>query len=111
MSGRERLRRAAGCRFGKSGINRIRMAKPVVLEKNRCREEEEFPVVKGISKSHRRKIAGRKYSGRPDSSSEDLPGQSGVSEKGMLRGSAPRRMEAISAAGETNDRQAFCTAA
>ncbi len=52
MSGRERLRARLAAGLEKA-INRIRMAKPVMLEKNRCREEEEFPVVKGISKSHR----------------------------------------------------------
>ena len=50
MSGRERLRRGwlrfekVGRKPNKDGKNRL------CLEKNRCREEEEFPVVKGISK-------------------------------------------------------------
>ena len=87
MSGRERLRRG-WLRFGKvdrkpnkDGKNRL------CLEKNRCREEEEFPVVKGISK---RVIVVKS----PDPKifeqaifiiREDFPGQSGVSEKDVLR--------------------------
>ena len=87
MSGRERLRRG-WLRFGKvsrkpnkDGKNRL------CLEKNRCREEEEFPVVKGISK---RVIVVKS----PDPKifeqaifiiREDFAGQSGVSEKEVLR--------------------------
>ena len=97
MSGRERLRRG-WLRFGKVGRKPNKDGKNrLCLEKNRCREEEEFPVVKGISK---RVIVVKS----PDPKifeqaifiiREDFAGQSGVSEKDVLR--APRRT-AISAA-------------
>lgn len=87
MSGRERLRRG-WLRFGKVGRNPNKDGKNrLCLEKNRCREEEEFPVVKGISK---RVIVVKS----PDPKifeqaifiiREDFAGQSGVSEKDVLR--------------------------
>ena len=103
MSGRERLRRG-WLRFGKvrrkpnkDGKNRL------CLEKNRCREEEEFPVVKGISK---RVIVVKS----PDPKifeqaifiiREDFAGQSGVSEKDVLREARAGRLPTtgISASG------------
>ena len=87
MSGRERLRRG-WLRFGKVGRKPNKDGKNrLCLEKNRCREEEEFPVVKGISK---RVIVVKS----PDPKifeqaifiiREDFAGQSGVSEKDVLR--------------------------
>lgn len=87
MSGRERLRRG-WLRFGKVGHKPNKDGKNrLCLEKNRCREEEEFPVVKGISK---RVIVVKS----PDPKifeqaifiiREDFAGQSGVSEKDVLR--------------------------
>lgn len=87
MSGRERLRRG-WLRFGKVGYKPNKDGKNrLCLEKNRCREEEEFPVVKGISK---RVIVVKS----PDPKifeqaifiiREDFAGQSGVSEKDVLR--------------------------
>ena len=86
MSGRERLRRG-WLRFGKVGRKPNKDGKNrLCLEKNRCREEEEFPVVKGISK---RVIVVKS----PDPKifeqaifiiREDFAGQSGVSEKDVL---------------------------
>ena len=87
MSGRERLRHG-WLRFGKvrrkpnkDGKNRL------CLEKNRCREEEEFPVVKGISK---RVIVVKSPDPKVFEQAifiirEDFAGQSGISEKGVLR--------------------------
>ena len=50
MSGRERLRRG-WLRFGKVGRKPNKDGKNrLCLEKNRCREEEESPWSKGISK-------------------------------------------------------------
>ena len=87
MSGRERLRRG-WLRFGKVGYKPNKDGKNrLCLEKNRCREEEGFPVVKGISK---RVIVVKS----PDPKifeqaifiiREDFAGQSGVSEKDVLR--------------------------
>ena len=87
MSGRERLRRG-WLRFGKVGRKPNKDGKNrLCLEKNRCREEEEFPVVKGISK---RVIVVKS----PDPKifeqaifiiREDFAGQSGESEKDVLR--------------------------
>ena len=87
MSGRERLRRG-WLRFGKVGRKPNKDGKNrLCLEKNRCREEEEFPVVKGISK---RVIVVKS----PDPKifeqaifiiREDFAGQPGVSEKDVLR--------------------------
>ena len=80
MSGRERLRRG-WLRFGKVGRKPNKDGKNrLCLEKNRCREEEEFPVVKGISK---RVIVVK--SPDPKIIREDFAGQSGVSEKDVLR--------------------------
>ena len=87
MSGRERLRHG-WLRFGKvrrkpnkDGKNRL------CLEKNRCREEEEFPVVKGISK---RVIVVKSPDPKVFEQAifiirEDFAGQSGISEKDVLR--------------------------
>ena len=107
MSGRERLRRG-WLRFGKVGHKPNKDGKNrLCLEKNRCREEEEFPVVKGISK---RVIVVKS----PDPKifeqaifiiREDFAGQSGVSEKDVRRG------EQLSRRRKTNDRQALCPAA
>ena len=111
MSGRERLRRG-WLRFGKVGRKPNKDGKNrLCLEKNRCREEEEFPVVKGISK---RVIVVKS----PDPKifeqaifiiREDFAGQSGVSEKDVLR--SARRGEQLSRRRKTNDRQALCPAA
>ena len=86
MSGRERLRRG-WLRFGKVGRKPNKDGKNrLCLEKNRCREEEEFPVVKGISK---RVIVVKS----PDPKifeqaifiiREDFAGQSGVSDRQAL---------------------------
>ena len=87
MSGRERLRHG-WLRFGKvrrkpnkDGKNRL------CLEKNRCREEEEFPVVKGISK---RVIVVKSPDPKVFEQAifiirEDFAGQSGISETDVLR--------------------------
>lgn len=87
MSAKERLRRG-WLFFGK--VRRKGNKEPekrLCLEKNRCREEEEFPVVKGISK---RVIVVKS----PDPKifeqaifiiREDYAGQTGVSEKDVLR--------------------------
>ena len=87
MSGRERLRRG-WLRFGKMGRKPNKDGKNrLCLEKNRCREEEEFPVVKGISK---RVIVVKS----PDPKifeqaifiiREDFAGQSGVREQDVRR--------------------------
>ena len=87
MSGRERLRHG-WLRFGtvrrtpkKDGKHRL------CLEQNRCREEEEFPVVKGISK---RVIVVKSPDPKVFEQAifiirEDFAGQSGISEKDVLR--------------------------
>lgn len=105
MSGRERLRRG-WLRFGKVGRKPNKDGKNrLCLEKNRCREEEEFPVVKGISK---RVIVVKS----PDPKifeqaifiiREDFAGQSGVSEKDVLR---EARAAANSYLGGGNERPA-----
>lgn len=112
MSGRERLRRG-WLRFGKVGRKPNKDGKNrLCLEKNRCREEEEFPVVKGISK---RVIVVKS----PDPKifeqaifiiREDFAGQSGVSEKDVLR-EARAAANSYLGGGKRTTGQALCPAA
>ena len=112
MSGRERLRRG-WLRFGKVGRKPNKDGKNrLCLEKNRCREEEEFPVVKGISK---RVIVVKS----PDPKifeqaifiiREGFCRSVRRERKGRAARSA-RRGEQLSRRRKTNDRQALCPAA